>query len=64
MYVQQKRVLNGLSYQKFVYLEVIYLSLRTKRIRFKVTPMAFATAITISPFTIQFRRVPVRKGQQ
>lgn len=30
----------------------LYFSLRNKRIEFKVTPMAFATAMTMSHFTI------------
>ena len=48
---EQAKCIYYLGYQNRVYLE-LYFNLRNKRIRFKVTPMAFATAMTMSPFTI------------
>jgi hypothetical protein len=47
-----KRDIQQLGLSEICLLESIYFILRNKRIRFKVTPMAFATAMTISPFTI------------
>jgi hypothetical protein len=50
--ITNKRDIQQLGLSEICLLEPIYFSLRNKRIRFKVTPMAFATAMTISPFTI------------
>jgi hypothetical protein len=59
--LNNQRVFYWLGYQNRVNLE-LYFSLRNKRIRFKVTPMAFATVMTMS--LSQLRKLPIRKAQQ